>query len=125
MVTWLTVNVLIPVYLRQGRAQQESLHSKGLPQLTTSDGTARVPLIHYENATDWLESIKIIQDNALIVRVFVTSELGTCGTGREGVSGARSIVRAASLGPCDECVQKALVSGRLLIAVQICGTAAA
>jgi hypothetical protein len=34
---------------------------------TTSDGTARRPSIHPTDATDWLKSVDIIQDNALTV----------------------------------------------------------
>jgi hypothetical protein len=63
-----------------------------VPYLTTSDGTARIPLIHHNSAADELESTEVIQDTALIVRVFVLSELVTCSilikVGRRGTKSA-------------------------------------
>jgi hypothetical protein len=63
-----------------------------VPHLTTSDGTARIPLIHHNSAADELESTEVIQDTALIVRVFVLSELVTCSilikVGRRGTKSA-------------------------------------
>jgi hypothetical protein len=38
--------------------------------LTTSDGTARIPLIHYKDATKCPKAIKAIQDDASTVHAF-------------------------------------------------------
>jgi hypothetical protein len=46
-----------------------------VPHLTTSDGTAMIPLGHQNNATDQLISVEVVQDNAW----FVPSELVSCG----------------------------------------------
>jgi hypothetical protein len=34
--------------------------------------------MHYDGAGDWLKPIECIQDNALIISVFIPSELATC-----------------------------------------------
>jgi hypothetical protein len=49
-----------------------------LPHLFTSDGTARIPSMYSNGAGDWLKLIEGIQDNALIISVFIPSELATC-----------------------------------------------
>jgi hypothetical protein len=49
-----------------------------LLHLFTSDGTARIPSMHYNGAGDWLKPIECIQDKALIISVFVPLELATC-----------------------------------------------
>jgi hypothetical protein len=41
-----------------------------LPHLATSDKTAKVPSIYYNDTLNWLESTEIIQDTALVVTVF-------------------------------------------------------
>jgi hypothetical protein len=46
--------------------------------LFISDGTARIPSMNYDGAGDWLKPIECIQDNALIISVFILSELATC-----------------------------------------------
>jgi hypothetical protein len=46
--------------------------------LLTSDRTARIPSMHYNDAGDELRPVECIQDNALIMSVFVLSELATC-----------------------------------------------
>jgi hypothetical protein len=51
----------------------ETLH------LTTPDGTARIPSIHYNNATNWLKPIKVIHDNALAVVILSDRSWVTCG----------------------------------------------
>jgi hypothetical protein len=48
--------------------------------LFTSDGTARISSMHYNGAGDWLKPTECIQDKALIISVFVPSELATCST---------------------------------------------
>jgi hypothetical protein len=48
--------------------------------LFTSDGTARILPMHYNSTGDWLTLIECIQDKALIISVFVLSELATCST---------------------------------------------
>jgi hypothetical protein len=50
--------------------------------LFTSDRTTRIPSMHYNGAGDELKPIECIQDNALIISVFVPSELATCSTWR-------------------------------------------
>jgi hypothetical protein len=51
-----------------------------LPLVTTSGGAVRLPSTYYDNATTALKSVEIIQDNALMVSVFVPLELTPCGT---------------------------------------------
>jgi hypothetical protein len=48
--------------------------------LFTSDRTARIPSMHYNGTGDGLKPIERIQDNAIIMSVFVPSELATCCT---------------------------------------------
>jgi hypothetical protein len=48
-----------------------------LQRLFTSDGTARIPLMHYNGAGDGLKSVEGMQDNASTISVFVLSELAT------------------------------------------------
>jgi hypothetical protein len=40
----------------------------------------RLPQIHYNNATDLLESIRIIKDNALLLSLLIPVERVTCST---------------------------------------------
>jgi hypothetical protein len=42
-----------------------------VPHLTMSDGTARIPSIHHNSAADWLNLSEVIQNNTLILSVFV------------------------------------------------------
>jgi hypothetical protein len=54
--------------------------------LFTSDGTARIPSMSYHGAGDWLKPVEGIQDNALMMSVFVVfvpSELATCSKPQE------------------------------------------
>jgi hypothetical protein len=46
--------------------------------LITLGRTARIPSTGYNNATDMLKCDEIIQDNALVVGMFVLSELVIC-----------------------------------------------
>jgi hypothetical protein len=48
--------------------------------LFTSDRTARIPSMFYKSVGDWLNPIEYIQDNVLIISVFVLSELATCSS---------------------------------------------
>jgi hypothetical protein len=48
--------------------------------LFTSGGTARILSMHYNSTGDWLKPIECIQDRALIISIFVLSELATCST---------------------------------------------
>jgi hypothetical protein len=64
--------------ITSSRWKRSPKRSHIVPHLTTSDGTARVPPIHYRDATSRLKSIDILQDNALAVSVSVPSELVTC-----------------------------------------------
>jgi hypothetical protein len=54
------------------------LYFGNLLHFFTSDGIARIPSMHYNGAGDWLKPIECILDNALIMSVFVLSELATC-----------------------------------------------
>jgi hypothetical protein len=56
-----------------GNETSETLH------LTTSDGTARVPSIQHNDATDWLKSIELTQDNASAVVILSHRSWVTCG----------------------------------------------
>jgi hypothetical protein len=44
--------------------------------------------MHYNGAGDWLKSIEYIQDNALVISVFVPS-LATCSSGGSSFSGSK------------------------------------
>jgi hypothetical protein len=48
--------------------------------LFTSDRTTRILSMHNNSTGDWLKAIECIQDKALIISVFVLSELATCST---------------------------------------------
>jgi hypothetical protein len=59
------------------------LTSPILLHLTTSDRTARIPSMHYNSVDNCLKLIEVIQDNAFIVSVCVSSELVTCSMQRD------------------------------------------
>jgi hypothetical protein len=52
--------------------------SRAVPHLFTSDGTARIPSMHYDGTCIWLKRSKGIWDIALIFSVVVLSDMVRC-----------------------------------------------